>query len=324
MNGMSVRKPNYPNQQRRRIDAGAANAHKNGITAREKAEMSHLRERSGTRLNVDAAHVKTGTTPAKTSKARANSGSARTNADLLRANTGRNKMSQSANSASQKSVSRNSVSQKSVSQKSRNVREKFGKDWDIVLSGSTTTRKIPVRILALLFTCAIAVIILAGPLQDFFAQQEEKRVLNAQLAESKAELESLQQQVDLWNDPSYVQAQARKRLGFVMPGQTLYYVSGNLASADDEQKQTEEARAIALRRKAMPFYIGLWKSIEIAGTAELGSDEILNPEDTPLVNEPKPEKQKNSDEAANNGNVNNESADNGAGQQGSTEQGGTN
>lgn len=299
MNGMSVRKPNYPNQQRRRTDAAAVNAHESGIAAHEKAEMPHLRERSG----------------------------ARTNADLLRANAGRNKMSQSANSASQKSmlrnsVSRNSVSQKSVSQKSRNVREKFGKDWDIVLSGSTTTRKIPVRILALLFTCAIAVIILAGPLQDFFAQQEEKRVLNAQLAESKAELESLQQQVDLWNDPSYVQAQARKRLGFVMPGQTLYYVSGNLASADDEQKQTEEARAIALRRKAMPFYVGLWKSIEIAGTAELGSDEILNPEDTPLVNEPKPEKQKNSDGAENNGSTNNESVDNDAGQQGSAEQGG--
>lgn len=314
MNGMSVRKPNYPNQQRRRADAAAANAHESGIAAHEKAEMPHLRERSGARANVDVTHAKTGAAHAKTGKARTNSGAARTNTDLLRANAGRNKMEQLANSASQKPVS----------QKSRNVREKFGKDWDIVLSGSTTTRKIPVRILALLFTCVIAVIILAGPLQDFFAQQEEKRVLNAQLAESKAELESLQQQVDLWNDPSYVQAQARKRLGFVMPGQTLYYVSGNLASADDEQKQTEEARAIALRRKAMPFYVGLWKSIEIAGTAELGSDEILNPEDTPLVNEPKPEKQKNSDGAENNGNTNNESVDNDAGQQGSAEQAGAN
>ncbi|XCB29428.1 septum formation initiator family protein [Arcanobacterium hippocoleae] len=170
--------------------------------------------------------------------------------------------------------------------KRQNVRERFGKDWDVVLQGTKKTRKIPVRILAVIFTCLIAVIILANPVRDFLAQQEEKRAITSQLAESKAELAALQQQVDLWNDPSYVQAQARKRLGFVLPGQTLYYVSGDLTAADKAKKADEEERAIALRRKAMPFYVGIWKSIEIAGTADLDPEKLSNPENTPLVNEP--------------------------------------
>ncbi|WP_353065180.1 FtsB family cell division protein [Arcanobacterium hippocoleae] len=170
-----------------------------------------------------------------------------------------------------------------------NVRERFGKDWDVVLQGTAKTRKIPVRILAIVFTCLIAVIILANPVQDFLAQQEEKRALSAKLTETKAELDALQQQIDLWNDPSYVQAQARKRLGFVLPGQTLYYVSGELTDAEKKKKASEEERAIALRRKSMPFYLGLWKSIEIAGTVELKPEALLNPEDAPLVNEPQPD-----------------------------------
>lgn len=300
MNDMSVRKPNYPNPQRRYSGESESNAHKKiNPEARKPRQTS---------ANHSKAAASKSAKPASRLKQETNSADlSQRNQDLRR--TGglerrtltstqqRYAQMQHAAAQSHQSVTRRNTTQArkpdtGSQQKSRNVRDAFGKDWDIVLRGSTKTRKIPVRILALIFTFVIAVIILAGPLQDFFAQQEEKRVLNAQLAESKAELESLQQQVDLWNDPSYVQAQARKRLGFVLPGQTLYYVSGDLATTEDEKKQSEEARAIALRRKAMPFYIGLWKSIEIAGSAEIGTAGISNPEDTPLVNEPKPAESK--------------------------------
>lgn len=292
---MSVRKPKSPKLQRRQIDPS----------------NTDLRKNSSLKTNNVAKKrkLKNDINPASSKKKRAAEQriNGRNNISADEKTELRKKFSQSHTKLAvdkrkqDKKPLKNPLIRKEVRVRRKNLRERFGKDWDVVLQGTTKTRKIPVRVLAVIFSCIIAVIILANPVQDFLAQQEEKRMLNAQLAETKAELAALQQQVDLWNDASYVQAQARKRLGFVLPGQTLYYVSGDLSAEEKAKKASEAERVIALRRKATPFYINVWKSIEIAGTANLDARNFSNPENAPLMNEPKKEKSEQKTESKNTG-----------------------
>jgi hypothetical protein len=72
----------------------------------------------------------------------------------------------------------------------------------------------------------LLVIVLASPLQTYLnrrdalsSSRQQRDLLNQKVAE-------LQQQVALWNDPAYVERQARTRLQYVRPGDTLYTVIG--------------------------------------------------------------------------------------------------
>lgn len=64
----------------------------------------------------------------------------------------------------------------------------------------------------------------AYPLRAWYDQGREQSALRAEterLAESVDELEA---ELRLWDDPEYVRAQARDRLGYVMPGEIGYIV----------------------------------------------------------------------------------------------------
>ncbi|MDY6870141.1 MAG: septum formation initiator family protein [Actinomycetota bacterium] len=99
---------------------------------------------------------------------------------------------------------------------------------------------------------------IAGPVRTYFSQRTEMRQLEAteeQLREQIAELE--QQKVKL-ADPVFIAAQARERLGFVMPGDIPFQVQlppGAVAPGSlpaDEQPDAPSGQ---------PWYTSLWKTI---------------------------------------------------------------
>ncbi len=79
---------------------------------------------------------------------------------------------------------------------------------------------------------AVAVVlgILAFPfvssLRVYYRQQEQAAQARAQIAESQGKIAELKDEITRWNDPDYVKAQARSRLGWVVPGETGYKVIG--------------------------------------------------------------------------------------------------
>lgn len=55
-------------------------------------------------------------------------------------------------------------------------------------------------------------------------QRQEIAALEAEVAEQEEAVDDLEAQVAQWDDPAYIEAQARDRLYYVYPGETAYVV----------------------------------------------------------------------------------------------------
>lgn len=64
----------------------------------------------------------------------------------------------------------------------------------------------------------------AGSLRIYFSQAGDLAVAEQQIRDRQAQISDLQTELARWDDPAYVKAQARERLGWVLPGETGYRV----------------------------------------------------------------------------------------------------
>jgi hypothetical protein len=92
------------------------------------------------------------------------------------------------------------------------------------------------------------------------------------LAETQAERDALQQQVDalgeavaLWDDPAYVRAQARERLNFVLPGEAGLVVLGTQATA--AEPVADEGVVVPAVAAGQPWWTGLVAAFYEVGNA---------------------------------------------------------
>ena len=82
------------------------------------------------------------------------------------------------------------------------------------------------RLLVLLAVIAAIGLVLAHSLRVYFVQRAEIADLKVQIAQEQANIADLNDQLERWNDPEYVRAIARERLGWVVPGEVGYHVLG--------------------------------------------------------------------------------------------------
>jgi cell division protein FtsB len=80
------------------------------------------------------------------------------------------------------------------------------------------------RAIALAVVILILVISYASSLRVYFAQAHEIAETKAEIAQRTQVIEELQAERTRWDDPDYVKAQARERLGWVVPGEIGYRV----------------------------------------------------------------------------------------------------
>ncbi|WP_232237617.1 MULTISPECIES: FtsB family cell division protein [Actinoalloteichus] len=119
--------------------------------------------------------------------------------------------------------------------------------------GLASTRR--AAILALV-VCALALSV-AVPLRTYFTQQAEMTEaaeLRGRLEQERGELE---QRRDQLSDPAHIEAEARRRLRYVRPGETPYIVQlpaeQREQAADSADQQPEQQDA--------PWFARLWRSI---------------------------------------------------------------
>jgi cell division protein FtsB len=73
---------------------------------------------------------------------------------------------------------------------------------------------------------AIIALTLAVPIRHWFAQRAEIAALEADLEGTQQRVADLLIQKERWEDPAFIAAEARKRLHFVLPGETGYVTIG--------------------------------------------------------------------------------------------------
>lgn len=82
------------------------------------------------------------------------------------------------------------------------------------------------RAVALLVVLTLLAISYGSSVPVYLRQQREIAAYRAEVAARDANIHSLEDQIRRWQDPDYVRAQARDRLGWAVPGERGYVVVG--------------------------------------------------------------------------------------------------
>ncbi|GAB3240088.1 FtsB family cell division protein [Mycolicibacterium hippocampi] len=98
---------------------------------------------------------------------------------------------------------------------------------------------------------------IAGPVRTYFAQRTEMKQLQASEAQLREQIAELEEQKDKLADPVFIAAQARERLGFVMPGEIPYQVQLPPGAAQPSAPSGELAEV----NSGDPWYTALWHTI---------------------------------------------------------------
>ncbi len=85
-------------------------------------------------------------------------------------------------------------------------------------------RAVTGRALVLGTLVVLLLVVLASPLNRYFQSRSALSDAAQKLTSDKARVAQLRQQINQWGDPGYVQQQARQRLQYAMPGDTVYVV----------------------------------------------------------------------------------------------------
>ncbi|MFS0899392.1 FtsB family cell division protein [Mycolicibacterium litorale] len=99
---------------------------------------------------------------------------------------------------------------------------------------------------------------IAGPVRTYFSQRTEMKQLKATEEQLRAQIAELEQQKVKLADPVFIAAQARERLGFVMPGDIPFQVQlppGAVAPGGGPTPHEQNAPS------GQPWYTSLWHTI---------------------------------------------------------------
>lgn len=125
--------------------------------------------------------------------------------------------------------------------------------------------------LVVLTIVILAVIVLAPSLRVLVEQQNAIDQIQRELIESRDAVEELERDVARWEDPAYVEAQARERLYLVYPGELSYLV------IDDVGVRTPAASAPIsdeIQTTKVDWVHGLVSSLFTAGLTDAPPEEL--------------------------------------------------
>ncbi len=121
---------------------------------------------------------------------------------------------------------------------------------------------------AALGVLVVLVAILAIPFKEWVTQRARISDLEDQLAWHYDRVAQLTQAQERWEDPAYIEAQARARLHFVRVGEVGYVVLTDETSAAPGMTQT---RPMAQVPKGGPWWSAVWSTVESAAAADPSS-----------------------------------------------------
>jgi len=143
--------------------------------------------------------------------------------------------------------------------------------------GSTARRAAILAVVVCVLTLTIA-----GPVRTYFSQRTEQQQLASAESQLRSQISNLEQQKGKLADPAYIAAQARERLGFVMPGDTPYQVQLPAGALTPTAQPAPPPTA----HSDQPWYTALWHTI--ADEPHGVSPAVPPPGDPAMPGEPLP------------------------------------
>jgi cell division protein FtsB len=122
-------------------------------------------------------------------------------------------------------------------------------------------RAVTGRALVLGTLVIVLIVLLASPLNRYFGSRSDLSHASQQLTDDQKQLAELKKQYAQWSDPGFIQQQARKRLQYAMPGDTVYVVVDHGQKSQIEKTQGTQASSDA----GGSWNTRLWTSVEHAG-----------------------------------------------------------
>lgn len=124
--------------------------------------------------------------------------------------------------------------------------------------------RLTVRFFVLASVLVIFAVSFASSTRAYLDQRDTIRGLKEEIERREANIEELEREKRRWQDPSYVRAQARKNLGYLMPGETGYQVIDEngepLGAAADLSDPDDVGTA-----EKVAWWEDVWGSVELAG-----------------------------------------------------------
>lgn len=147
-------------------------------------------------------------------------------------------------------------------------------------------RWLSVRALVLGLVVLVGFALLFPSVRAHMAQRAELDALAARLLAAEEQEQELRAELDRWDDPAYVQAQARHRLMFVFPGETAFRVIDPEVVVEqpvlDGGNGVEAGPALPFGGSSgTPWYSTVWESVGLAGAygyepLEAAEDDVVD------------------------------------------------
>jgi len=116
----------------------------------------------------------------------------------------------------------------------------------------------------LVLVLAVLTVSYASSLRAYLQQRSHINDLKTSIAQHEANIETLEAEKERWDDPAYVEQQARERLGYVMPGEKTYLVLDEDGEPLEPAAELEDPAAV-LSTSQTPWWDDAWASVELAG-----------------------------------------------------------
>lgn len=107
-------------------------------------------------------------------------------------------------------------------------------------------------------------VLIVPTLRNYLQQRDQIESLNESVGQQQTKVDALKRERARWDDPTYVQQQARQRLGFARPGEKAYVIvdnSGKVRQVDGSGVRDDRSQAFR------PWYGQVWQSTLSAGRA---------------------------------------------------------
>lgn len=130
------------------------------------------------------------------------------------------------------------------------------------------------RALVMVVVIVALAISFATTLRVYLTQQHDLAVAEQEIRERSAQIADLQSELARWNDPDYIKAQARERLGWVMPGETGYRVVGEDGKPLGGGAVISSEQTLAVGEHDPVWWDRMWGSVQ---TADAPTRKITTP-----------------------------------------------